>query len=500
MDLLRAEALTKRFGGVLALDAIDMSVAKGEIHSIVGENGAGKSTLLKIVSGIIKADDGELYFDGERITNGDPNRLFARGISAAFQETSLCDNLTVTENLYLGRLYRHRGLAVDWRSAAEETAKSLEGFGIRGVDPRAKVSGLSPETRQMLEIVKSVKENAKLVSLDEPTASLTKEGVGLLFRLLGGLKARGVAVLYVSHHLDEVLELSDRITVFRDGRKVGTIERADASERRLHEMMIGRSIARERRRGREAAGAAREPVLKVDGVGDGMAVSEVSFEVREGEILGITGLVGAGRSELAWLLFGLAPKTHGKVFYRGRELQRLSPAASIREGVFYLPEERRSMGLFLNQSLAVNTTISRLDRITKGRIIDFKKERTLTERILRRLGVKYATLEQEALSLSGGNQQKLLLGKCLFTEPRLLILDEPTKGIDVGSKEEIYELVFSLAREGTSVVVVSSEVEEIVLLCDRVLVMSEGNIIGTFTGDEINEHTITACYLKTAGA
>jgi ribose transport system ATP-binding protein len=500
MDFLRVEGLTKRFGGVLALDGIDLTVGRGEIHSIVGENGAGKSTLLKIVSGILKADGGELFFEGDRITNEEPTRLFDRGISAAFQETSLCGNLTVAENLFLGRLYRHRGAVINWHSAAEEAGRSLEGFGIPDVDPKTKVSGLSPETRQMLEIIKSVKDNAKLISLDEPTASLTKEGVGLLFRLLERLKAQGITILYVSHHLDEVLELSDRITVFRDGRKVGTIERAEASEGRLHEMMIGRAITHERRRGREAVRSGRQPVLRVDGVGDGDAVKEVSFEVFEGEVLGVTGLVGAGRSELAWLLFGLAPKNRGKIHFRGRELARSTPGASIREGMFYLPEERRAMGLFLDQSLAVNTTISRLDKIISGRTIDFKKEKDLTERILRRLGVKYASVDQEALSLSGGNQQKLLLGKCLFTDPRLLILDEPTKGIDVGSKEEIYELILSLSREGMSVIVISSEVEEIVLLSDRVLVMSEGKIIGAFEGDGINEHAITGCYLKTAGA
>jgi ribose transport system ATP-binding protein len=497
MAFLEITGLSKRFGGVVALDGIDLSIVPGEIHSIIGENGAGKSTFLKIISGIVRADSGEVTFQGERITNADPNKLFSLGISAAFQETSLFDNLTVAENLFIGQLHERRAVTVDWRAATEEARQTLADFGIRDLDPRTPVGDLPAELRQVVEILKSVKPGAKVVSLDEPTSSLTKERVRLLFDLLHRLKQQGVTVLYVSHHLDEVLEISDRITVFRDAKKVGTITRAEASEPKLHEMMIGRALTHERAAVPvRAAGAV--PVLQVSQVSDGAKVKGVSFEVFDGEVLGITGLVGAGRSELAWLLCGLAPKVAGTVTYRGEDITHITPGAVIRKGISYLPEDRRQLGLFPTQNLPVNTTVSSLKRLTKGLVLDFPRERELTRITLESLGVKYASLDQTALSLSGGNQQKLLLGKCLFTNPRLMILDEPTKGIDVGSKEEIYGLIRAMSSEGITVVVISSEVEEICLLSHRVLVMGNGRIIGSFTGDQINESSITACYLQAA--
>jgi ABC-type sugar transport system ATPase subunit len=499
MTFLEITGLSKRFGGVMALDGIDLSIDPGEIHSIIGENGAGKSTFLKIISGIVRADSGEVTFQDERITNADPNRLFALGIAAAFQETSLFDNLTVAENLFVGKLHERRGVIVDWRRAAAEARQTLADFGIRDVDPRSRVGDLPAELRQVIEILKSVKFGARVISLDEPTSSLTKQRVRLLFDLLRRLKQQGVTIIYVSHHLDEVLEISDRITVFRDARKVGTITRAEASESKLHEMMIGRALAHA-----HPVVPARVPdavpVLEVSQLSDGAKVKDVSLEVFEGEVLGITGLVGSGRSELAWLLCGLAPKTAGTVRYRGEDITHITPGAAIRKGISYLPEDRRQLGLFPSQNLPVNTTVSSLDRITRGLILDFPKERELTRRALERLGVKYASLDQTVLSLSGGNQQKLLLGKCLFADPRLVILDEPTKGIDVGSKEEIYDLIRAMSGDGITVVVISSEVEEICLLSHRVLVMGNGRNVGSFTGDQINESSITACYLQAAAS
>jgi ribose transport system ATP-binding protein len=497
VEFLEIRGLTRRFGGVLALDGVELSVRKGEVHSVIGENGAGKSTLLKVISGIVRADSGEVFFQGGRITNADPNRLFSLGISAAFQETSLFDNLTVAENLYLGRLYRREGPTIDWNAAIEAAGKAFKDFGLPGVDPRARVGELSAETRQVLEILKAVKSNAALISLDEPTAALTSSVASLLFSAIGKLRAKGITFLYVSHHLDEVLRVSDRITVFRDGRKVGTVDRAEATERLLHEMMIGRAVNRERRPS-PARDLAAPPLLEVSGLGDGRKVHDVSFTVSPGEILGITGLIGAGRSELACMMVGLAPKATGTVRYEGKDVTNITPGQAIRQGISYLPEERRQAGLFLGQSLVINTTIARLEKVARRFRLDFRRERSLARETLQRLGVKHSDAGQAALSLSGGNQQKLLLAKCLFTEPRLLILDEPTKGIDVGSKEEIYGLVHGLAAKGMAVIVISSEVEEICLLSDRVLVMGAGRLIGSFSGEAIRENTITACYLQTA--
>jgi ABC-type sugar transport system ATPase subunit len=351
----------------------------------------------------------------------------------------------------------------------------------------------------VLEILKAVKAGAKVICLDEPTASLTETHIGHLFDLLRRLKAQGVTIVYVSHRLNEVLDLSDRITVFRDGAKVATIGRAEASEGVLHAMMVGRALSSQRAAA-AGPGPAATPVIRVSALSDGAKVKDVSFEVFEGEVLGLAGLVGAGRSEVAWMLAGLAAKHAGAVEYRGHDISRITPQAAISRGIYYLPEERRQMGLFLTQNLASNTTISKLEKLTRGMVLDAKRERALAGQALERLGVRYASLDQTALSLSGGNQQKLLLGKCLFTEPSLLILDEPTKGIDVGSKEEIYHLIRELSGQGMTVILISSEVEEICLLSHRVLVMGDGRIIGTFTGDEINESSITACYLQTAAS
>ena len=495
MAFLESTGLTKRFGGLLALDGIDLEFLPGEIHSIIGENGAGKSTFLKILSGIVRADAGDVFFEGRRITHFRPNQLSTLGISAAIQETSLFENLTVAENLYVGDLYRQRDPVINWKAAHVHARQILADFGWSGIDPQAQVSDLTAEDRQILEILKAVKANARVISLDEPTASLTQAGVRQLFALLRRLKQAGITILYVSHHLDEVLEISDRISVFRDGRKVGTVNKDQATEKLLHEMMIGRAITYEQR----AVAPAHDttPLLQVNGLTDGGKVQGVSFEVRKGELLGITGLVGAGRSELAWLLFGLMPKTGGTVLFEGADISRISPKEAIRRGIFYLPEDRRKMGLFLTQDLPFNTSIARLDRVRRGFIIDSQTEASLTSQMLERMGVKYSSSAQWALNLSGGNQQKLMLGKGLFSEPKLLILDEPTRGIDVGSKEDIYQLIRQLAAEGMTVIFISSEVEEVCRLTQRVLVMGEGKIIGSFTGDEINENLITACYLQT---
>ncbi|KPJ86230.1 MAG: hypothetical protein AMS17_13430 [Spirochaetes bacterium DG_61] len=497
MEFVKVEGLTKRFGGVLALDDVDLSIDRGEVHSIVGENGAGKSTFIKILSGIVKADGGEVYFEGGRITNAHPNRLFEIGISASFQETSLFDNLTVSENIFIGELYHHREFRVNWRTASGRAREMLADFGVGDIDPQEPVAHLSTEMKQIVEILKAVKVNAKLICLDEPTAPLTSRGTGLLFQLLGELKKKGITIIYVSHNLNEVLQISDRITVLRDGRKVDTVERKDAGESVLHDLMIGRSIERARkpRKGRVEYG---RPALRVEGLSDGDKVMDISFEAYREEILGLTGLVGAGRSEVAWMIFGLTARRSGEVWVGGRRIEHLTPDAAIRAGIYYLPEDRRVMGLFLNQNLYINTTISKLEKVKKRLVLDFKREKALSEETMSRLGVKYASLNQIALNLSGGNQQKLMFGKCLFAEPEILILDEPTKGIDVGSKEEIYGLIRSLAHEGMAVVLISSEVEEICLLSDRVIVMGNGRTLGTFEGEHINEREITSCYLQTA--
>ncbi|MBN2073556.1 MAG: sugar ABC transporter ATP-binding protein [Actinobacteria bacterium] len=493
--LLQIKNLYKKFRGVQALDDVSLDIEKGEVHSIIGENGAGKSTLIKIISGVVRADEGQVILRGESILNLPAAKIFARGISASYQENSLFDNLTIAQNLFISSLYRYKGFNFSWEKAISGARKILDYFGINNVDPLETVSELPPETRQIIEILKTVSRKADILCLDEPTASLTESGAESLFKLLNDLKSKGITIIYVSHNLDEVLKISDRITVLRDGKKVETIEKKSADKSILHQLMIGREIMQRQRQ--KAPYTGEKPVLKVLNAGDGGKLHDISFELYKGEVLGLAGLVGSGRTELAWLLFGLSPLKSGNIYYNGAVMPGLSPATAIKKGIMYLPEERKLMGLFLGQDLKVNITSSKLDKIRRGIMINFRKERILTEEVLKSLGIKYATLNQLALKLSGGNQQKLLFGKCLFTDPELLILDEPTKGIDVGSKEEIYELIEKLVDEGMTIILISSEVEEICKLSDRVLIMVKGKIKDVYKGDKINEKDITSCYLQT---
>ncbi|MBN1299268.1 MAG: sugar ABC transporter ATP-binding protein, partial [Actinobacteria bacterium] len=471
-----------------------IDINKGEIHSIIGENGAGKSTLIKIISGAVPADKGNILLEGKDITNLSSEKLFNAGISAAYQENSLFDNLTIAQNLFLSGFYKYKAFNFQWKKIVDDASKMLDYFGIRGLNPLEIVSELPPETRQIIEILKSVKREAKVLCLDEPTASLTESGAELFFKFLFKLKQIGTTILYISHNLDEVLSFSDRITVLRDGKKVKTLNIKETDKPGLHKLMIGRNIVKKQRN--KISHTKEKPLLQVKDVGDGLKLKGITFDVYPGEVLGIAGLVGSGRTELAWLLFGLTQLKSGKIYYKDRQLLRLNPDLAIKNGIMYLPEDRKLMGLFLGQDLKVNVTASKLDKVKKNVVIDFKKEKEHTADMLRNMDVRYSTLNQLALKLSGGNQQKVLFGKCLFTDPELLILDEPTKGIDVGSKEEIYALIEKFIQQGMTIILISSEIEEICRLSDRVLVMVKGKIKDAYKGEKINEKDITSCYLQ----
>ncbi len=495
MSLLEIQKISKSFGNVQVLDNVSLDVEAGEIHSIIGENGAGKSTFLKIIAGIIRPNSGSIFLNGENITGFNPSTLFKKGISVAFQEMSLFDNLSVAENLFIGKLYRYKNIYINKNKIYEDASELLDKFGINDLDPQKMVADISSEYKQIIEILKTIRSDAKVICFDEPTAALTKESAEKLFILLNELKKKGIAVIYVSHNFDEVLNLSDRITVLRDGKKINTINSEDANKDILHELVAGRPARYLKKEVVNIGKREDTPLLEVVNIGDGKKVFDISLSVYRGEILGITGLVGSGRSELAWLIFGIRERSSGSIFVRGKEMNHVSPDKMIEEGIYYLPEDRRTMGLFLNQNITMNVTISKLEKISNKGVINFGKERELTGELTKKLRVKYADFNQNVINLSGGNQQKLLFSKCLFTEPDVLILDEPTKGIDVGAKEEIYELIRKLAEEGLGIIVISSEVEEITLLSHKVFVMGEGKIIGTFQGKEINEANITSCYL-----
>ncbi len=485
--------IKKRFKSVIALDDVSIDIDRAEFHSVIGENGAGKSTLVKILCGVLQPDAGTVSLEGDDISGQPPNQLFQLGISATYQETSLFDNLTVTENLFISELYEHKSFTVSWKEKRKQTGVLLSQFGYGNIDPAARLSDLSPEYRQIVEIVKAAKREPKIICLDEPTASLTKDGIETLFQFLDRLKDSGVTLIYISHHLEEILRMSDRITVLRDGRKVKTLKNEGLKKNDLHSLMTGRDI---QQLSVSQHVTDKKPLLEVNSLGDEGKLRDISFSVFPGEILGITGLVGAGRSELAWLLYGITAKTGGTIRYKGKELEKLSQARAAAMGIMYLPEDRQKMGLFLDQNLLLNATASNISRITRRGLLDFRKERADGASLLDRLTVSYSSPEQNVNSLSGGNQQKVMFARCLFSRPDLFILDEPTRGIDVGAKQEIYELIERLAADGMAVILISSEVEEIVLLSNRVLVMGDGSILGEFKGKEINEDTITRCYLR----
>jgi ribose transport system ATP-binding protein len=494
-NFLAIKNLYKRFRGVQALADVSIVVKKGEIHSIIGENGAGKSTLIKIISGVVRADSGDILLEGKSIIDLSSIKLFNMGVSASYQENSLFDNLTVAQNLFISELYRYKGFNFRWKKLIDDTKEILDYFGISELNPLETVSELPPETRQIIEILKSINRKAKLLCLDEPTASLTESGAKLFYNLLSNLKEKGITVLYISHNLDEVLDISDTITVLRDGEKVKTLDIKESDKDKLHQLMIGKSLIKKERQ--KVIHTEEKPILKVRDAGDGDKLKDISFDVYPGEILGLAGLVGSGRTELAWLLFGLTSMKSGEIIYKDNVLTHLSPARAIKNGIMYFPEDRKLMGLFLGQDLKINITASKIDKITKKIIVDFKKEKKFSLDMLDSLDVRYSTLNQLAMKLSGGNQQKLLFGKCLFADPELLILDEPTKGIDVGSKEEIYELIEKLVEQGLTIILISSEVEEICRLADRVLIMVKGKIRDVYKGDKINEREVTSCYLQT---
>lgn len=485
--------LRKRFKNVIALDDVNIDIKQADFHSIIGENGAGKSTLIKILCGVLEADNGTIFLEGTDVTGLTTNQLFQLGISATYQETSLFDNLTVTENLFISELYEHKSFTINWKEKNTQAKETLSQFGYSTIDPSTRLSDLSPEYRQIVEIIKAAKRQPKIICLDEPTASLTKNGIETLFTFLTSLKSNGVTLIYISHHLEEILRMSDRITVLRDGKKVQTLENKGLQKDDLHALMTGRGIKQLSKAQKEKE---EEPVLKVEGIGDGNKIHNVSLEVRKGEVLGVTGLVGSGRSELAWLLYGISRPASGKIFIKGREMEAYTQADAASLGLMYLPEDRQNMGLFLNQNLLLNVTASNIPRITKKGILNFKKERQEGKDMLDTLRVSYSNSLQNVTSLSGGNQQKVMFARCLFSKPEIFILDEPTRGIDVGAKQEIYELVQSLSVQGMAVILISSEVEEIVLLSDRVLVIGDGTILSEFKGKEINEDSITRCYLK----
>ncbi len=496
--LLEMREITKSFPGVRALDGVTFDLLAGEIHALVGENGAGKSTLMKVLGGVYPhgAYGGEIRIDGAPQQFANVRQAEAAGIAVVYQELSLVKDLSVGENIFLGREPRRFGV-VRWDELYGRAQKLLEDLHLQ-IDPRTPVRQLGIGQQQLVEIAKALSQNARILVLDEPTAALTETEVETLINILDKLRARGVGMVYISHKLDEVFRLSDRITVLRDGRTVGTEATRELTQARVIAQMVGREVGdifpRTEHEPGEVVFEARGITVEDPNVRGKLLVERASFKVRRGEVLGIAGLMGAGRSELLTAIFGAhTGRMSGEVFVEGRRVQIKSPADAIRCGLGFVTEDRKRYGLVLDQTIVDNTTLVSLRQIAGRFVTNPDAERAASERAARDLRIKAPDVLTVAGTLSGGNQQKVVLAKWLLTKPRVLFLDEPTRGIDVGAKQEIYAHINRLAREGLAIVLVSSELPEVLGLSDRLIVIHEGRITGEFTRAEATPEAVMAC-------
>ena len=484
--LLEARSLSKSFGPTRALRDAGIELRAGEIHALVGENGAGKSTLIKILAGVFPRDSGTVLLEGKEIAPATPRESRGLGISTVFQELSLSSNMTVAENIFVNREPVRLGLVR--RKAMERAAgEYLRSFNVP-LKPGDRVGDLSVAQRQIVEIVKAVSVSARVVILDEPTSSLDGREAQKLFQVLLRLREDGAGIIFVSHKLNEIFRIADRITVFRDGEYIMTRERAQTTPDEIIRAMVGREISqvfppKAARRG--------PPKLAVSGFSSLGAFRDIALTVHEGEILGLAGLTGAGRTEVMQALFGYGPKDSGEAVLGGKTLRIGSPADAIREGIMYAPEDRRLHGLFLGQSVAMNVEAAALRACSGKALMSAARESALARRMVETLSIKVSSIEQEAGSLSGGNQQKIVLAKCLAVHPEVLIVDEPTRGIDIGSKIEIYAQLRAFAERGGAVILISSELQEIIGMSDRVVVFRGGEIMGEVS-ENMSEEAVVA--------
>ncbi|MFN8474374.1 MAG: sugar ABC transporter ATP-binding protein [Anaerolineae bacterium] len=482
--ILKVDKVSKRFGGVQALRDVDFDLRAGEVHALVGENGAGKSTLMNILGGVFQRDSGTITFKGQEINFRSPTESIAAGIAVIHQELAMMPQLNVIENIYMGRMPTQLG-RVRWRRAEQDTRAALARVGL-AIDPYAMVSDLSISQRQLVEIAKALSMNADLIVMDEPNSSLSSAETERLFDVIHSLTDQGVAVIYVSHKLEEVLRIGDRISVLRDGEYRGTLDQAEATIPKVVQLMVGRELAAMSEAPQAASGPVRLEVKNLSGE----RFRDVSFTVYQGEIVGFAGLVGAGRSEVARAIFGADRVTGGEIRLDGRPVHFRAPSQAISRGLAMVPEDRKVLALFQDQAVLFNMSMAYLPLTSPYGIIPQTRVRKTAGQFVNRLDIKLASLDQAVRNLSGGNQQKTILARWLATEPKLLILDEPTHGVDIGAKAEIYELMRELAAAGISIILISSELPEIMSMCDRVVVMHEGRVTGILDRAECDESTI----------
>lgn len=483
---MRVSGINKSFPGVKALDNVNFAVRKGTVHALCGENGAGKSTLMKIINGIYKADSGQIFLDEKPVTIKDPIQARDYGIAMIAQELNYVPEMSIEENLFLGRLPVTKFGNVDWKRVRRETIEFLKQENLP-YKPDQKLKTLTVSDIQMLEIIKAISNNAQIVIMDEPTSAITNREVEVLFGKIAELKKKGVSIIYISHKMEEVFRIADDITVLRDGKTVETHPASEIDLDKVIALMVGRKMDNVYPKEEVEIG---EPILEVEGLGSKGVFKDINFKANKGEIVGFAGLMGAGRTETMRAIFGLDPYDEGKIKVHGKEVTIKKVSDSIAQKVVMLSEDRRRYGIIPIRSVMENASISSLDKIIYGGRWHPKVERELVSKYFDKMHVKTPSLETAIQGLSGGNQQKVLLAKWMLRDPDVLILDEPTRGIDVGAKFEIYRLMTDLVKEGKTVIMVSSELPELIGMCDRIYIMNKGRITGCLNKDEFSQETI----------
>ncbi|WP_343583286.1 sugar ABC transporter ATP-binding protein [Herbaspirillum sp.] len=486
--LIALRNVSKRFPGVLALDDCQFDLVPGEVHALMGENGAGKSTLMKILSGVYQRDSGEILLDGRAVEIGDPRAAQALGIGIIHQELNLMSHLSAAQNIFIGREPRKGlGLFLDEEQLNRQAAAIFERMRL-DLDPRTIVGELTVARQQMVEIAKALSFDSRVLIMDEPTAALNNAEIAELFRIIRDLQAQGVGIVYISHKMDELRQIADRVTVMRDGKYIATVPMEGTSMDSIIAMMVGRQLDGTQRVPPDTSG--NDVVLEVRGLSRGRAIRDVGFQLRRGEILGFAGLMGAGRTEVARAIFGADPLEAGEIFIHGRRAMIKSPADAVAHGIGYLSEDRKHFGLAVGMDVQANIAMSSMGRFTRAGFMDERAIRETARGYVRQLAIKTPSVEQQARLLSGGNQQKVVIAKWLLRDCDILFFDEPTRGIDVGAKSEIYKLLDALAAQGKAIVMISSELPEVLRMSHRILVMCEGRVTGELSAAEATQEKI----------
>lgn len=494
--ILEMKDIDKTFPGVHALDHVSFDVRRGEVHALMGENGAGKSTLMKVLTGIYTKDSGTITYEGKEVEFHNAREAQAAGVVIVHQELNMVGHLTVAQNIFIGREFK-KGFSIDDKKMVEESKKLFQKLNI-DIDPSATMSDLTVGKQQMCEIAKAISHDAKVIVFDEPTAALTEAEIQDLFKIIRDLREQQLGIVYISHRMDEIKVITDRVTVMRDGTYVGTLITKDCTKDDIVNMMVGRVIYEEPKTKSMVAPDA-PVVLKVEHLNAGKMVQDVSFELKKGEILGFSGLMGAGRTETARAIFGADPKESGEIYVNGQLVDIHSPQDAVKAGIGYLSEDRKRFGIVVQKTIAENTTMANLPEFMNGIFINKRKERKKAQELADSLATKTPSVDELVVNLSGGNQQKVVIAKWLCKNCDILIFDEPTRGIDVGAKNEIYKLMNKLASEGKSIIMISSEMTEILRMSDRIVVMCEGRKTGELMIEETTQEKIMSFATRDVG-